>query len=75
MTTTGKKQTAANNELLATTKKAMNAKVYKEASRIMNADGEQATLDYLQSFFSIPVGTALVELATAVDNWRARRGY
>jgi hypothetical protein len=53
--TNTRKQTAANNELLRTIKQAMNARIYKHASDIMNSHGEEATLTYLQQFFTVPI--------------------
>ena len=49
------KQTAGNNKFLAGVKKHMNHKIYAQAAKILNADGQPAALLYLQQFFSKPL--------------------
>lgn len=73
MATTRPRQTAANNEVLALTKKAMNAKVYKAVSAIVNTDSDEAALYYLGSFFRSDALTAIRGLAAEVDKIRAAR--
>lgn len=49
------RKTASNSPFLANIKRAMNDKIFREASRLMNAEGEGATRAYLQRFFSRPL--------------------
>jgi hypothetical protein len=44
------KQTAANNKFLAAVKKLMNHKIYAETARLMNVDGQDTAVVYLQQF-------------------------
>ncbi len=50
-----KKQTAANNEILRQVKALMNTKIYKKTLHLVNEQGEDAALEYLQMFFNKPV--------------------
>ena len=67
------KQTAANNPFLAGVKKHMNSKIYAHALRIFQADGQPATLQYLQQFFSKPVTAEFFE--TFQRSNEGRSGY
>lgn len=46
----GKKLTARNSKFLAKAKTTWNAKIYKNASQILNEDGEIAAICYLARF-------------------------
>jgi hypothetical protein len=47
-----KKQTAANNKLLAQIKKIFNQFVFKKASQLMNEQGKEACLAYIAQLFN-----------------------
>lgn len=53
------KCTAANTPLLATIKRRFNGKIYKHALSIYNAEGEAATLAYMQQFTTTDIRLAL----------------
>ena len=50
------RQTAANNEFLAQTKKIWNAKIFRKASIILNESGEEAARVYLRKFTTAELG-------------------
>ncbi len=58
--TTMTKQTAANNELLRQVKARMNGKIYKKTLQIVNEQGEESALEYLQQFFIQPIDTFFI---------------
>jgi hypothetical protein len=70
MTTTTRKQTAANNAFLAKVKRAMNAPIFREASRLANAEGEAAARAYVQRFFVSPVDAGLDNIIAAIGRSR-----
>ena len=49
------KVTARNNLFLAGVKRMMNGKIFAKVSAVVNEDGEEAGLAYLQQYFRIPV--------------------
>jgi hypothetical protein len=69
-TTTTRKQTAANNPFLAKVKRAMNAPIFREASRLANAEGEAAARAYVQRFFVSPVDAGLDNILAAIGRSR-----
>jgi hypothetical protein len=46
------KRTAGNDTILANIKKTFNAKIYKEALRLYNAEGVEATRAYIGQWFN-----------------------
>jgi hypothetical protein len=72
MTTTTRKQTAGNNPFLAKVKRAMNAPIFREASRLANAEGEgeAAARAYVQRFFVSPVDAGLDNIIAAIGRPR-----
>jgi hypothetical protein len=70
MTTTIRKQTAGNNAFLAKVKRAMNAPIFREASRLANAEGEAAARAYVQRFFTSPVDAGLDNIIAAIGRPR-----
>lgn len=65
-TTTTRRQTAANNALLAKVKRVMNGKIFKRAGEILNAEGEDAARAYLQQFFSRPFEPFMDEIVATL---------
>jgi hypothetical protein len=49
------KQTAGNNRFLAGVKRLMNAKIYRETARLLNAEGTDAALAFLNRYFRNPM--------------------
>lgn len=49
------KQTATNNEFLATTKETFNDRIFKKASKILNEQGESKAREYVQTFTTSPL--------------------
>jgi hypothetical protein len=66
--TTATKQTAGNNALLRKAKRVWNAPIFKRAAEIMNADGETATVAYLQQFVTEPVVAHMDEIIAYLDS-------
>jgi len=48
------KQTARNNKFLAGVKRMMNHKIYPIVARKLNAEGQDAALAYLKTWFNNP---------------------
>jgi hypothetical protein len=59
MTNATAKQTAANNAFLAKIKRIFNAKMFKRASEILNADGEDAARAFIATFYRDPTDANL----------------
>ena len=55
-TKTISKQTARNNTFLANAKRTWNVPIFKRVSAIMNAEGKQAAIAYLQQFTRTKLG-------------------
>jgi hypothetical protein len=70
-----KKQTASNNPFLAKVKRAMNHKVFAEATRLVNAGDEQAARLFVSKFFGSLKNNSLDEtldnFIAALDNAQA----
>lgn len=58
-TTTHHRYTAANTPLLATVRRIFNAPIYKHVLALYNAEGERATLDYLQQYTTTDIKLVL----------------
>jgi hypothetical protein len=71
MTTTTTKQTAGNNALLRKAKRVWNIPTFKRAAEIMNAEGEAATVAYLQQFVRVPVVAHMDHLIAYLDSNKA----
>jgi hypothetical protein len=59
-----------NNPFLAKVKRAMNAPIFREASRLANAEGEAAARAYVQRFFTSPVDAGLDNILAAIGRPR-----
>jgi hypothetical protein len=69
--TTVTKQTAGNNALLRKAKRVWNTPTFKRAAEIMNAEGEAATVAYLQQFVNRPVVAHMDHIIAYLDNDKA----
>lgn len=65
------KTTAGNNEILRKAKRVWNAPTFKKAAAIMNAEGEAATVAYLQQFVNCPVVAHMDAIIAYLDARKA----
>lgn len=70
--TTATRQTAGNNAFLAAVKLAMNGPIFKEASALLNADGEAAARAYVGQYFDGDVDAGLERVGRDVLVARSR---
>jgi hypothetical protein len=71
MMTTPTRQTANNNDFLRKAKRVWNAPTYQKASEILNAEGEAATIAYLQQFVTLPVVAYMDDIIAHLDRDKA----
>jgi hypothetical protein len=67
-TTTAKKQTAGNNELLRKAKRVWNKPIFAKVAAIVNAEGEGAAVAYLQQFVTEPVVAHMDEIIAYLNS-------
>jgi hypothetical protein len=61
MNTQNKQKNAAGSRFLKGVKLTMNAKIYARTRTLLNSEGQEAAIAYLQRFFNKPITAATFE--------------